>query len=318
MLAGAAISVAAAADFRSSIRMEDVVEELPPIALGPQSFTIVVHKKRLVWPAEAQHVFDPDDDETAESFDVRDATGRVLYTYPVLDDPKEIELARVRSDGRFSFSYSVRPYLVEGSSGKALMVDWYFFPSAPSACSTHLVLGVVGGKLVPFGEPFCETLLPPQDLTVGVWRLKSDEQMGEDVFVVRRRTGYFSVLVPVRVDFAAGKLLPSRRCLRMVEPGQWAELCEFPVEARREAKREDTFVRLFPAPGGETPHHVVVKPDSTLELLSALTTNVFDERGKRKPAPADPLPWLRVRIDGREGWVREAEDLQALGLQAAG
>jgi hypothetical protein len=318
-LCAAAVAAVSAVDFRSSLGMEDVEEELSPVALGGDRFTLVVHKKRLVWPKEAQHEYDPDDDETAESFDVKDAEGNVLYSYRVLDEPREIELSRVRGQGRFSFSYSVRAHLVRGSASEALMIDWYFFPSAPSACSTHLLLGVVGGRLVPFGEPFCETLVPPRDATSGVWKLEREERTGDDILEVRRWTGYFSLLVPVRVDFAAGKLLPSRRCLRMIEPGQWAELCEFPVEAEREPAAEDTFVRLFRAPESNlTPRHVVVKPDSGVELLSALGPNVFDAHGKWRPPPEGDLPWLRVRIDGREGWVRGVEDLLALGLQPAG
>ena len=61
-----------------------------------------------------------------------------------------------------------------------------------------------------------------------------------------------------------------------------------------------------------------MKPDSTVELLSALGPNVFNALGKWRPPPEGDLPWLRVRVDGREGWVREVEDLLALGLQPAG
>jgi hypothetical protein len=310
---------AAPVDYRSSIAIADAEEALAPVVLGERSFSVVVHKKRLVWPDAASHRFDPDDDETAVSFDVRDAAGNVLYTYDVLDDPAEIELSRVRRQGRFSFSYAVRPYLLEGASGSALMVNWYFFPSAPGACTTHVVLGIVDDRLVPFGEPFCESFKAPRDLAAAVWPLRQDEQTGADVFEVRRHNGYFSVLVPVRVGFSTGKLLPARRCRRMNETARWVELCEFPVEAYRQPAPEDTFVRLSPRPEREaTPQHVVIKPDSEVEFLSALTPNVFDEGGMRKPPASEPLPWLKVRVAGREGWVRDPEDLFALGLRPVG
>jgi hypothetical protein len=306
-------------DYRSAISIEDVVETLPAVELGGHHFTVVVHKKRLVWPPEAGHRFDPDDDETAVSFDVRDAEGKVLFKYDVLDNPAELELSRIRKQGRISFSYSVHPYLMEGAAGRALMVNWYFFPSAPSACTTHVVLGLVNDELVPFGEPFCESFEAPRDLSATLWRLKPDEQSGHDVFEVRNRTEYFTVIVPVWVNFSAGKLLPSRRCLRASEPAPRAEFCEFPVQAVPDSSSEESFVRLFPRPDdGATPRHVVVRPESQVDFVSALTPNIFTEAGTWSPDPAQQPPWLKVRIAGKEGWVREPEDLLALGLRPAG
>jgi hypothetical protein len=297
------------ADPRSAIEIEDFDELLPPIALGNRRFTVVVHKKRLVWPKEAGHAVDPDDDETAVSFDVRDAGGNSLYSYRVVDNPGELDPARIRAEGRFSFSYAVHPYLLEGSAGSALMIDWYFFPSAPNACSTHVVLGLIDGKLTPFGEPFCATLR----------KLEKQRNTGDDILVDRWWNGYYTVLIPIRVDFTRGKLAPSLRCRRLDENAEWNDLCEFPVETRRQPSSDETFVRLFPEPGsGAVPRHVVVKPDSEIEFLSALAPNLFDEAGNRRPLSVDVLLWLKVRIDGREGWLREDEDLLALGLHRAG
>src|SRR5215475_15565346 len=45
--------------------IEDLDETLGPFVIGEHPFRVVVHKKRLVWPKEAKHTFDPDDDETA-------------------------------------------------------------------------------------------------------------------------------------------------------------------------------------------------------------------------------------------------------------
>jgi hypothetical protein len=306
-------------DYRGAIRIEEFEEPLEPVVLEDQAFTVVLHKMRLVWPTEARHGFDPDDDQTVVAFDVRDAEGNVLYRYDVLDDPREVDPSRVRSAGRFTFSYTAHPYRLVGSAGAALMVDWTFLPSAPGACRTHLILGLIDGRLQPFAEPFCEILEPPRNLTARVWRLDREESTDDDVLRFAWRTGWVSVRIPVRVDFSAGKLLPSRRCLRLDDRGRWVERCEFPVHAVRRPAAQETFVRLFPRPEtGATPDHVVVRPGSKVEFLSALAPNLFDAQGERKPLPGDEHPWLQVRIDGRLGWVREPEDLRALGLSAAG
>ena len=67
------------------------------------------------------------------------------------------------------------------------------------------------------------------------------------------------------------------------------------------------------------PHtHVVVETDSRVEFISALASNVFDELGNWIPPSSDEIPWLKIRIDDREGWVQEDEDLMALGLFPVG
>ncbi|MDX1389034.1 MAG: hypothetical protein R3344_07575 [Acidobacteriota bacterium] len=306
-------------DGRFSITLAEVDEALAPVELDGLRFTVVVHRKKLVWPEETAHRFDRDDDETAVSFDVCDDDGKVLYTYDVLEDPTEIELARVRREGRFPSSYAVHPYLLQGSSGSALMVDWSFFPSAPGTCTNHVVLGIVDGRLVPFGEPFCESLEAPRELTATVWPLKRNEQTGDDTLEVRRNTGYFSVIVPVRVGFSTGQLLPLRRCLRLNEEARWVELCELPVDAYRRPAGEETFVRLSPRPDRSAMRqHVVIEPDSEVEFLSALAPGVFDENGVPNPPAGEQPPWLKVRIGDKEGWVRDDEDLSALGLRPVG
>jgi hypothetical protein len=63
----------------SLLKIEDVEESLPQIVIQGKQFTAVIHKQRLVWPAAARHRFDPDDAETARSFEVRDAAGMVAY-----------------------------------------------------------------------------------------------------------------------------------------------------------------------------------------------------------------------------------------------
>ena len=46
--------------------------------------------------------------------------------------------------------------------------------------------------------------------------------------------------------------------------------------------------------------------------------NAMDRKGKWKNDQSGSIPWLKVRIDGREGWVHAEEDLNALGLFHAG
>jgi hypothetical protein len=304
----------------SLIRIEDAEEALPPLVIQGKEFTVVIHKQRLVWPEEARHKFDADGDETARSFEVRDATGAAVYTQKIEDPASEAELAEIRQQGRFTFTEAVYASRMQGAKNQALVVGWSSLPSAPDSCSTYVVLGLFDGKLVPFSEPFCENILSMDPVSSDrTWRLKKDPEMNFEIFEIRRGYGFFRVIIPIRVDFVMAKLFPARWCVRLGAPAALAQNCEFAVEAERRASKEDTFVRLFASPEEErTPSHVVVRPDSGIEFIAALAPNAMDRNGQWKDEQSGEIPWLKVRIDGKEGWVHAAEDLNALGLYQAG
>jgi hypothetical protein len=306
--------------FFSLLKVEDAEETLPEITIQGKQFTVVIHKQRLVWPAEAGHRFDPDDDETARSFEVRDAAGAVAYRKRIEDASTESNLEEIRKQGRFTFTEAVYATRMQGAANQALVVGWSSLPSAPDACSTYVVLGLFEGKLVPFSEPFCEDVVSSgPDSLDGSWNLKREPGTNFETFEIRRGYGFFRVVIPIRVDFLMARLFPARWCIRTGAPALLAQYCEFTVEAERFAPKEDTFVRLFPeADESATPRHVVVKPGSRVEFLAALAPNAMDRSGRWRNDQGDEIPWLKVRIDGKEGWVHAEEDLNALGLFQAG
>jgi hypothetical protein len=67
-----------------------------------------------------------------------------------------------------------------------------------------------------------------------------------------------------------------------------------------------------------TPAHVVVKKDSRVEILAGKVLVTWEE-GKDGIGlgVADDI-WVKVRIDGKDGWIHSGEDLQAIGLYRAG
>ena len=81
-----------------------------------------------------------------------------------------------------------------------------------------------------------------------------------------------------------------------------------------------TFVRLHveAEEGFGTPDHVVVKKDSKVEFLAAEGEVQWeeDEHGVGL-SPGDDF-WIKVRIDGKEGWIHTQEDFMAIGLPQAG
>jgi hypothetical protein len=114
--------------------------------------------------------------------------------------------------------------------------------------------------------------------------------------------------------------------------------CQYRVLPERQLSNSDiTFVRLWPSPDEKSgsPEKTVVKKDSKVDLLTALVATHWDE-GNPAGLPASskgPMHdaggfgvavgsdgttgrdlWLKVRIDGKEGWIHSEEDFRALGL----
>ncbi len=180
--------------------------------------------------------------------------------------------------------------------------------------------GLVNGKFQPFGDAYCDTLefAGGQNPLSGspVNKLIEDPETHIEYFNSLFWTGYFRLVIPWRINFIVGRILPTLWTVR----GQDPRLCEVGVRADRSPRQELTFIRLSQEPGW-TPQHVVVKQDSNVEFLSAAAPCHSGQYGLPSlDLSQDALQhnlWLRVRVDGHQGWIHEQEDFEAIGLRAA-
>jgi hypothetical protein len=288
-------------------QFEDVEERKGPFVLAGRSFTVVLHSKRL--PGKTRG-----DSETLASLDILDAGGVVQHHE---DFPHAVE------NGEFTDTCSVGIQPLSGSNGQGLLLDTGCLPSAPLSGGPWQVFGVVKGKLIPFGKPIVAEG-EMGDFTPGaVSRIGNLTQILPDMLRIRLFTGYFFVSVPIRIDWIGGKLALGQHCLYQTGHGFAEGGCEMAVEGveRHPGEEELTFVRLFneasEASSG-TPAHVVVKKDSTVEFLSASVLTRWDEEPEVISLSAGEDIWVKVRIDGKVGWIHTDEDLNAIGLYRTG
>jgi hypothetical protein len=125
------------------------------------------------------------------------------------------------------------------------------------------------------------------------------------------------------VNWAEGKLSPAMQC----------DACDYHVlpEPESLSDREDlTFVRLCSAVEAQcaNPKRTLVSKDSTIELVAGRAVVQWNEGSLASGLSTDPshllanegsitVPenvWLKVRIDGKEGWINEEEEFTALRL----
>lgn len=288
--------------------LQDIEQRLGPFPISGRDFTVVLHLKRII-PAQAEHP-----PETAlAALDIRDPSGATVY--------REM-FSYALEAGAFSDSCMASAQLLTGGFTTGLLIGVGCSPSAPSSGEVWELFGLINGRLTRFGKPFTTSgeflrVIPHPPRKVGAATV-----FVPDVLQFRVWTGNFHVTVPIRVDWMQGRLIPGLRCFEQTGRGLRESGCEVPVEAQRVPGEEDlTFVRLFTEATElmGVPRHVVIRKDSRVEILAARIKLAWDEsRDVIFFGADDQDPWLKVRIDGKEGWIHTQEDFSAVGVPQAG
>jgi hypothetical protein len=297
---------------RAAAKIEDITRELGPFQLQNQRFTVILHKKHLA----GLTVTDPEFQTTLVGIEIKDASGSVHYR-----DTFGYEV----SGNEFSDTLSAEVELLQGKERSGLLVTYGSLPSTPLGGQSWQVFGLFDNKLIPFSKPIHaegELANPavgtPEQAVV---KTMPEPRLQGEVLNFRLWTGNFFVIYPVRVDFLMAKTMPAWRCFEMGAQGMQSGGCEFRVEAECQRLGEDlTFVRLHAeaTEGMGTPGHVVLKKDSKVVILAAQGKVDWqeDDHGVGL-TPGDDF-WLKVRIDGKEGWIHTQEDFLAIGLPQSG
>lgn len=290
----------------STQRLEDIEERQGPFTMAGQSFNVVLHYK--CFPGKS----DPDS-RTLISLDIRDATGDIRYRTSF---PYAVE------EGAFTDSCSADVRLLRGSNGTGFLIEWGCLPSAPLAGGPWQIIGVVGGKLVPIGKPLVTEGEWDEFVPGAITRKGNLTQILPDMIKIRVWTGYFFVSVPVRIDWREGKLALGQHCMYQTGHGFAEGGCEMPVYEARVTPREQemTFVRMFRESDERSgpAAHIVVKKDSKVEVVAGKVLIIWKEGSEAVCLSVGEDVWVKVRIDGKEGWIHTPEDLNAIGLFASG
>ena len=276
-------------------------QRLGPFALGPATLTVVLHLKTSS-PAGSQGGEEP----ALEALEIHDGSGAVLHRETFAD-----------SD---SCMASAQP--LKGGAGSGLLIGIGCLPSAPGSGDVWEIFGFQNGKLVRFGKPFTAAGEFLEIIPTPPRRLGSATLFQPDVMRFKVWAGNFQATVLLSVDWMQGRLGPGQRCYEQTGRGLRESGCEVPVTAERVPLDEElTFVRLFTEAREDAgpARHVVIKKDSLVEILAARVRLTWDDRAETIVFGVDEAdPWLKVRIDGKEGWIHTQEDFIALGLPQAG
>lgn len=223
---------------------------------------------------------------SAASLRIQDSGG-VLHLEKNLPDQTKVCVARI-----------------SGKNGAGLLLA-YETASAPRGRSWEL-LGIKEGKLASFGLP----IAPEGDLESGAGQEATaswDAALQADVINFRIWTGSFFVLVPLELNWAGGN---ARLAYGLVRN------CRMTVKADRKPIETQGTVRLFTEMSGEPneAEEVVVTKSSAVEVLEAVGRVLWEESDDLILLDVAENIWLKVQLDGKEGYLHSAEDFEAIGL----
>ncbi len=286
--------------------------KLGPFEIDKRTFTIVLRLQKIEGAPDGF-------EETVESFSIVDERGeehmrkafRVEVGDGMFEETVGIGAVTLESSGKKIFRSEpegLKEQIIDEGKTVGLLIYYSYIPSAPSSGLSCQVLSLVDGRLIPRSKPLT-VYGNINDLKEGSRpvsrRLGKDETIEFGVW-----TGWFEVIVPVKV-LDGFRIVPLHRQLTF-------GLDAFSVSVERIAQDRETFVRLFRSPEDSAPAHVVMKKDSRVEFLWAYTNVLFDSGGEEIVISVGEMPWLKVKINGTEGFVKDEEDLLALGLRPAG
>ena len=281
-------------------KVEGVEERKDAFTIQGQTFTVVQHFKHTGQEGDAR------DDITIALLEIVDAGGVVRYR----DD-----FAYAVEAGGFCVA-SVK--VISGSNGAGFLLDMACEASQPDSGGPWQILSVSNGKISPLGKPFSAAGQMGDFVPGKINKIGNLTQILPDELRMHLFTGYFYVSVPLRVGWSEGGLALAQRCSYQTGHGFAPDGCEMPVEdvERQSSEQEITFVRMFGESNAQAgiPEHVVVKKNSQVEILAGKVFVTLEESKIGIDLGVGPDIWVKVRVDGKEGWIHTEEDLQAIGL----
>ncbi len=261
-----------------------------------KSFTIILTEKRILTPELAIP-------ESVASFEIIDENGLSHFK-----DSFNLELSK----HGFNDSWTVAPKILEGSKGTGLIFYYSVVPSAPSSGELCQVFAFKKDKLT--------ALSPPITVYGSIYPLrkggsKDSERLNEgDTMKFGVWTGWFEVTVPIFIDLHE---LSKPKIIPKYYNNKYQQHTFDVITERQKIDEDEVLVRLFKDPKDISPYLMPVRNQSVVEFMEVLGNPVIESDDFLLRIDIKD-PWLKVKINGIEGWVKDGEGFEALGLPAAG
>lgn len=227
------------------------------------------------------------------SFEIKDAAGVSLYKSDLEPTPEE----KLNIEGI---------YKLEGKSGEGLIFYFELLPSAPGSGHFFKIFGMKNEKikLLPEVDMLIGGLLPLQEgKSPGSLRLLDGDLINADV-----RKGLIDIIVPLIVDLQKNTITPL----------QTTGFFDLNIKPDAPNTAFGGKVKLFEDHNLQS-RVTLIKSEEVkkVEFISAFA-NI--QMQTMPPSPHLNLEiadlWVKVKVNGREGWANDMDSFIALGVPA--
>jgi hypothetical protein len=295
----------------------------PKVVASDHSQTLTVAEQSFRLLTRVQTI-EGTNNETVESWELRDPHDHVVYReiFPIAFE-----------NGSFESTLAISGSAFTTKQGSGLLIHGLELPSAPGSGGWLRLFGYKYGRdkygadpslFISFGPPI---MIDGEFLDVDTDSSRPSPvsfsggatlTVMRDILKFRLWTGNFHIVYPVLINWISGQLQPAWRCIESTSKG-YIDRCSYPITVEPSRENDPTFVRLFPQPDDSfTPKHVIVQPQSKIEYLEARTPIAWNDDSKSIYFSVAGDVWIKIRIDGAEGWIHSQEDFEAVGLPQAG
>lgn len=262
---------------------------LGPYGVDGRNFTV---KMSVICHKETKHagVCDEDDEETVKWVKIEDERGKTEFH-------KSFPVAFFHRIER----HVVEVNLLEGREHPAIELVYEQLPTPANSGVQIQVLALHDGILQPMNATpldfYGQLGEMPEGSVKGSRQLAADDTL--PIFVL---TSYFYILEPVRLDWKDFRLRPQHT-------GEF-EVAQEPPFQRKPDIQTEGYIHLYEAPDkSASVRGINVTVQSKVEVLRAR----FSAGPPEAHSSANEV-WLKIRIDGKEGWIIGADEYTAVGL----
>jgi hypothetical protein len=283
-------------------QLEDIESHEGPFKIGDRDYTVSMRFKRISGTGS----------KTLSSLEILDTSKQVYF---------QQSFTHAIENGDFTDSCSASTDVFHGNMVNFLWVSFPCDTDDSSEGGPWQLFGPLNGKLVAFGKPIATQGDFIRFVPGAVTKNGAATMFQADTLEFKVSAGNVFVTIPLRVNLSQGSLDLGIHCLRQTGHGMAESGCDVPVQVERSRIPDEmTFVRMFgePAESSGTPAHVVIRKDSNVEFLAANVKPTFTLNDNFMVLAVGGDLWLKVRIDGKEGWIHTQEDFDAIGLPLAG
>ncbi len=240
--------------------------------------------------------YDYGDAITGDSLEIKDATG-VSYL-------KET----YHNDGESSYTVE-NAFKVEGKSGEGIIIFYDLEPNAPPCGPEFQIFGMEGGSLKSLSSSIIvcgqfEKL--PEGTPSGVLKL-----LDGDLIKVEVWKGFFGIRIPFKVDFQKMTIAP------LMARGVFD--INIPHSIDSIDTSEGNEISFYPDhTGNSIPEVISASEIKKVEFIGSYADVHLEQVSKSQLDIKITNIWLKVKVNGREGWVNDTNDFYILGLVPLG